>query len=60
LEAFLTTEEKIEIFKKIIQDELDDWWDEDIYIENCPDQEYDYESNGEEEPDTDVIIYLVP
>ncbi|MDP9289337.1 MAG: hypothetical protein M3P08_14235 [Thermoproteota archaeon] len=58
LEAFLTTEEKIEIFKQIIQDELDDCWDEDVYIENCPDEEYDYEANGEEEPeDVDIDDY---
>ena len=58
MEAFLTTEEKIEIFKQIIQDELDDCWDEDIYIENCPDEEYDYEASGEEEPeDVDIDDY---
>jgi hypothetical protein len=51
LEAFITTEKKIEIFKKIIQDELDDCWDKSIYEENCPPEEYDYEANNEEEPE---------
>jgi len=30
-------------------------WDEDIWLDNCPPEEYDYEANGEEQPeDIDV------
>ena len=57
LEAFLTTEEKIEIFKQIIQDELDDCWDEDIYKENCPDEEYVYGIDEVEPQDVDIDDY---
>jgi hypothetical protein len=46
---------------------IDDCWDENIYNENYPPEEYDYEAQGEEEPedidpdnefygDTDLII----
>ena len=41
-------------------DAIDDCWDEDIYNENCPDKEYDYEANGEEKPgdiDPDNELY---
>jgi hypothetical protein len=60
LEAFLTTPELVETFKQILQDVIDDCWDEDIYKENCPDEEYDYEAHGLEEPediDPDTDIY---
>jgi len=58
LEAFLTTKKRLEIFKKIVQDAVAECWDEDIYDENCPDEEYDYEANNEVEPDSvDVDDY---
>jgi hypothetical protein len=58
LEAFLTTNERLDIFKKLVQDSIDEYWNEDIYNENCPDEEYDYESAGEEEPqDVDIDDY---
>lgn len=52
LEAFLTTEKLLKIFKKIVCGAIDEEWNEDIYSENCPDKEYDYEANGEEEPES--------
>ncbi|MGB7954217.1 MAG: hypothetical protein WCF23_09570 [Candidatus Nitrosopolaris sp.] len=55
VEAMLTTTERINTFKELLQDAIDEHWDEDIYIENCPDEEYDYEANGDEEPE-DVVI----
>jgi len=51
LEAFMTNEKRLRDFKKILLDAIDDCWDENIYEENCPDEEYDYEANGEEEPE---------
>ena len=51
LEAFMTTTARLKIFKQIVQDEIDECWDENIYTENCPDEEYDYEANGIEEPE---------
>jgi transposase len=58
LEAFMTTEKRLKIFKQIVQDAIKDCWDEDIYFENCSDEEYDYEANGEEEPeDVDIDDY---
>jgi hypothetical protein len=51
LEAFMTTEKRLRDFKKILLDAIDDCWDEDIYNDNCPDEEYDYEANEEEEPE---------
>jgi len=32
-------------------DAIDDCWDEEIYNKNCPPEKYDYEANGEEEPE---------
>lgn len=51
LEAFMTTEQRLKDFKKIELDAIDECWDEDIYNGNCPDEEYDYEANGEEKPE---------
>jgi hypothetical protein len=51
LEALLTTDERLKIFMKMVQDTIDEYWDEDIYDENCPDEEYDYEANDSEEPE---------
>jgi hypothetical protein len=50
LEAFLTNDMRLMIFKKILQDAIDAQWDEDIYYYNCPFKEYDYKISGEEEP----------
>jgi DNA-binding Lrp family transcriptional regulator len=50
LEAFLTNDTRLSIFKKILQDAIDAEWDEDVYYYNCPSKKYDYESKGEEEP----------
>jgi hypothetical protein len=50
LEAFLTNDMSLRIFKKILQDAIDAEWDEDIYYYICPYKEYDYETRGEEEP----------
>ena len=50
LEAFLTNDTRLRIFKKILQDAIDTQWDEDIYYYNCPFKKYDYEISGEEEP----------
>ena len=62
----MTTEGRLKDFKKILLDAIDDCWDEDIYNENCPPEEYDYGAHGEEEPedidpdefydDTDITI----
>jgi hypothetical protein len=30
---------------------IDDCWDQDIFDENCPEDGYDYEGNGVEEPE---------
>lgn len=52
----MTTEECLRDFKKILLDAIDKCWDEDIYNiynENCPPEEYDYEANGEEPEDID-------
>ena len=51
LEAFLTTDRRLEIFKKLVQDAIDEYWDEDIFNKNCPLEEYDYEAHGEEQPE---------
>jgi hypothetical protein len=51
LEAFMTTEKRLRDFKKILLDAIDDCWDEDIYNENCPPEEYDYQAHGEKEPE---------
>lgn len=50
LEAFLTNDMRLRIFKKILQDAIDAEWNEDIYYNNCPSKKYDYEAKGEEEP----------
>lgn len=47
----MTTEERLKDFKKILLEAIDDCWDQSIYDENCPDEEYDYEANGEQEPE---------
>ena len=47
----MTTGKRLKDFKKILLDAIDDCWDEDIYEENCPDEEYDYAANGEEKPE---------
>ena len=39
------------MFKKILLNAINECFDNDIYLENCPDEKYDYEGNGEEEPD---------
>ena len=60
LEAFLTNDMRLRIFKKILQDAIDAQWDEDIYYYNCPFKEYDYKISGEEEPqDRDLIQFLM-
>ena len=53
LEAFMTTEARLKVFKKILLDAINGCFDNNIYLENCPDEKYDYEANGEEEP-TDI------
>jgi hypothetical protein len=50
LEAFLTNDIRLRIFKKILQDAIDAEWDEVVYYNNCPSKKYDYEALGEEEP----------
>jgi hypothetical protein len=60
LEAFLTNDTRLRIFKKILQDAIDAEWDEDIYYYNCPSKKYDYDARGEEEPqdiDPDSVPY---
>lgn len=51
LEAFLTTDARLKIFKKMLNDAIYKHWDEDIFYENCPPEDYDYEANGEVEPE---------
>jgi hypothetical protein len=51
VEAIITTQERIDAFKELINDEINEWWDEDIYLENCPDEEYDYDEHEEVEPE---------
>ena len=51
VEAIMTTQDLVDAFKEVIDEEINEWWDKDIYLENCPDEEYDYEANGEEEPE---------
>ena len=50
LEAFLTNDTRLRIFKKILQDAIDAEWAEDIYYNNCPSKKYNYDALGEEEP----------
>jgi hypothetical protein len=60
LEAFMTTEKRLKDFKKILLDAIDECWDEDIYNDNYPDEEYDYEANDMEKPediDPDNTLY---
>lgn len=47
----MTTEQRLKVFTKIVLYAIDECWDEDIYNENCPPKEYDYEANGEERPE---------
>jgi hypothetical protein len=51
LEAFLTTEKRLKDFKEIVLQAIDDCWDQDIFDENCPEDGYDYEGNGIDEPE---------
>jgi hypothetical protein len=51
LEAFMTTEKRLRDFKKILWNAIDNCWNEGIYYDNCPDEKYDYEANGEQEPE---------
>jgi len=44
LEAFLTNDTRLMIFKKILQDAIDAEWNEDIYYNNCPSKKYDYDA----------------
>jgi hypothetical protein len=55
LEAMTTTDERLEAFKELIEETIDADWDEDVWNDNCPDEEYDYEANGEEEPEDTYI-----
>ncbi len=58
LEAFMTTEARLKIFKKILNDAIEECWDEDIWEENRPPEKYDYEANKMEEPqDVDINDY---
>jgi hypothetical protein len=47
----MTTEKRLSDFKKILLDAIDACWDEAIYKENYPPEEYDYEAHEEEEPE---------
>jgi hypothetical protein len=51
LEAFLTTEKRLKDFKEIVLKAIDDCWSQDIFDENCPPEEYNYEDYGIEEPE---------
>jgi hypothetical protein len=51
MEAFMTLKSRLKIFKKIVLDAIDACWDEHIYGENCPDEEFDYEANDMEMPE---------
>jgi hypothetical protein len=51
VEAMLTTKEMIDTFKEILQDAIDEQWDEKIFEENCHDKKYNYEANDEIEPE---------
>lgn len=51
LEAFMTTEKRLRDFKRIECDAIDGCWDENIYNDNCPPKDYDYEANGKEQPE---------
>jgi uncharacterized protein (UPF0335 family) len=52
LEAFITTEERLKQFKKMVLDAIKKCWDKSIYKENTPPKEYDYKANNEEEPES--------
>jgi hypothetical protein len=59
LEAMTTTDERLDAFKELVENTIEEDWDEDVYCENCPPEEYDYDENGEEEPeevDPDDVI----
>jgi hypothetical protein len=45
-EAIITTQDRIEDFKQLVHDAVNEWWDEDIWEENCPDEDYDYEAHA--------------
>lgn len=51
LEAMVTTETRWKVFCKLVQKSILDDWDEDVWLNNRPNEEYDYEANGEEEPE---------
>jgi hypothetical protein len=60
LEA-LTTKKRVKAFKTMLMDSIDECWSEEIFEENCPPEEYDYEAHGEEKPkdiDVDNTEYL--
>lgn len=50
VEAMLTTDEKIKRFKEYLRDKIMEYWDEELYRENCPSKEYNYEVNNKERP----------
>lgn len=55
LEAFMTNEKRLRDFKKIERNAIKGCWNEEIWLNNCPPEEYDYEGNGIEKPeDIDV------
>jgi hypothetical protein len=55
LEAMVTTETRWKVFCKLVQKSILADWNEDVWLNNRPDEEYDYAANGEEEPeDRDV------
>jgi hypothetical protein len=55
LEAMITTETRWKVFCKLVQTSILDDWDGDVWLNNRSDEQYDYEANGEEEPeDIDV------
>jgi hypothetical protein len=51
LEAFMTTEKRLKDFKKILQEAIDECWNQDIWLQNCPPEEYDYVAYGKEKPE---------
>jgi CRISPR/Cas system-associated endonuclease Cas1 len=52
LEAFMTTEKRLKQFKKLVVDAVAECWDQTIYDDNTPDEDYDYKANNEEEPES--------
>ena len=39
-------------FKKLVVDAVAECWDQTIYDDNTPDEDYDYKANNEEEPES--------